>query len=88
MDEEFEVLLEYVEHRFLNKIVMGLEVTWKEKRGQKIKEYIKKKMQDWEIKATLCMEKITWGWHPMYHIFCIVLLLQSVLPPFLWAHNK
>jgi hypothetical protein len=28
------------------------------------------------------------GWHPMYHIFCGVLLLHSVLPPFPWTHNK
>lgn len=46
MDENFEALLEYVKYRFLDKIILGLETTWKEKRAQKIKEYIKKKMQD------------------------------------------
>jgi len=56
MDQEFQALLEYVEHRVLGKVVMGLEVTWKEKMAQKIKEYIKKKMQDWEVKVALCME--------------------------------
>jgi hypothetical protein len=32
VDEKFEVLLEYVEHQLLGKVVMGLEVTWKEKK--------------------------------------------------------
>jgi len=52
MDEEFKVLLEYVEHRLLGKIVMGLEVIWKEIRPQKIDEYVKKKMQYWEANMT------------------------------------
>ncbi len=59
MDEEFKVLLEYVEHWFLSKIVMGLEVTWKEIRPQKIDEYVKKKMQDWEANTAPQMEHIT-----------------------------
>ncbi len=41
VDQEFQALLEYVEHQFLCKVVMGLEITWKEKGAQKIKEYIK-----------------------------------------------
>ncbi len=56
MDEKFELMLEYVEHQLLNKIVMGLKATKKERRAQKMKEYEKKKMQDWEAKATPCME--------------------------------
>jgi hypothetical protein len=52
MDEKFKVLLEYVEHRLLGKIVMGLKVIWKEIRPQKIDEYVKKKMQDWEANMT------------------------------------
>jgi hypothetical protein len=43
VDEEFKVLLEYVEHQFIGKIVMGLKVTWKEIRPQKFDEYVKKK---------------------------------------------
>jgi hypothetical protein len=45
-------------------------------------------MQDWEAKATPYMEQITLRWHPMYHIFYDVPLLQNVLLPFPWAHNK
>jgi hypothetical protein len=45
-------------------------------------------MQDWEIMVTPCMEQITWEWHLMYHVFWNVSLLQSVLPPFPWTHNK
>ncbi len=59
MDEKFKVLLEYVEHWFLGKIVVGLEVTWKEIRLQKFDEYVKKKMQDWEANTTPQMEQIT-----------------------------
>ncbi len=59
MDEEFKVLLEYVEHWLLGKIVMGLEVTWKEIRPQKFDEYVKKKMQDWEANTAPQMEHIT-----------------------------
>ncbi len=59
VDEEFKVLLEYVEHQFLGKIVVGLKVTWKEIRLQKIDEYVKKKMQDWEANTVLQMEQIT-----------------------------
>jgi hypothetical protein len=88
MDEEFKMLLEYVEHRLLGKIVMGLEITWKEIRLQKIDEYVKKKIQDWEANMTPQMEQITWEWHPMYHVFYNISLLQSVLPPFPWTHNK
>ncbi len=56
VDEKFELMLEYVEHQLLSKIVMGLKATKKERRAQKMKEYEKKKMQDWEAKATPCME--------------------------------
>ncbi len=59
MDEEFKVFLEYVEHWFLGKIVMGLELTCKEIRPQKIDEYVKKKMQDWEANTAPQMEQIT-----------------------------
>jgi hypothetical protein len=31
MDEEFEALIEYVEHKLLVKTIMGLEVPWKDK---------------------------------------------------------
>jgi hypothetical protein len=59
VDEEFKVLLEYVEHQLLGKLVMGLEVIWKEIRPQKIDEYVKKKMQDWEANIAPQMEQIT-----------------------------
>lgn len=38
--------------------------------------------------ATPRMQQITSRWHTMYHNFCGVPLLQSVLPPLPWAHNK
>jgi hypothetical protein len=40
VDEEFETLLEYVEHQLLSKVVMGLETTWKESKAQTINEYV------------------------------------------------
>jgi hypothetical protein len=40
LDEEFEMLLKYVEHQLLGKVVMGLKEIWKEKRAQKINEYV------------------------------------------------
>jgi hypothetical protein len=90
MDEEFKLLLEYVdhEHQLLGKVVMGLKTTWKERRAQKIDEYVKKKIQDWEVSVALHMEQITYRWHLMYHILCDVPLLHNVLPPFPWTHNK
>jgi hypothetical protein len=44
-------------------------------------------MVDWEHTITLCMEQITWGWHPMHHILTTPLPF-NVLPPFPWTHNK
>jgi hypothetical protein len=58
VDEKLEELLKYFKHRFLNKVVMGLKKTWKERRAQKIIEYIKKKMEDWEAKAALAWSRL------------------------------
>jgi hypothetical protein len=33
VDEEFQTLVEYVEHRFLVEMNMALDATWKEKKG-------------------------------------------------------
>lgn len=43
VDEEFETLLEYVEHQLLSKVIMGLEATYKVIMAQQIEEYVKKK---------------------------------------------
>jgi hypothetical protein len=40
VDEEFEALFEYVKHQLLGKVIMGLKTTWKERRAQKINEYV------------------------------------------------
>ncbi len=48
MDEEFQALVENVEHRLLVKVSMALDVTWKEKRAQKVEKCVKNKMLDWE----------------------------------------
>jgi len=60
----------------------------KDKRAQKVHEYVKKKMDNWEAQVAPCMEKITWGWHPMFHIFNIVSFLWTILLKFPWTHNK
>jgi hypothetical protein len=49
---------------------------------------VKKKMDKWEVQVALRMEKITWGWHPMFHIFNIVPFLRTILLQFPWTHNK
>jgi hypothetical protein len=59
---------------------MALDTIWKEKRTQKVEKYVKKKMQDWEALVAPHLERITWEWHPMFHIFTIVPLLPGVLP--------
>jgi hypothetical protein len=43
MDENFVTSIEYVEHSLLMKAIMGLKITWKEKKVQKIQEYVNKK---------------------------------------------
>jgi hypothetical protein len=59
MYEKFKALLEYVKHQLLGKVVVGLEAISKERRAQKIDEYVKKKMQYWEARAAPHMEQIT-----------------------------
>jgi hypothetical protein len=59
---------------------MALDVTWKEKRAQKVEKCVKNKMQDWEALVAPHLECIIWEWHPMFHIFTIVPLFQGVLP--------
>jgi hypothetical protein len=36
MDEEFQTLVEYVEHQLLVKASMALDATWKEKKPKKL----------------------------------------------------
>ncbi len=43
VDEEFQALVEYVEHQFLVKANVALYATWKEKKAQKVEEYFEKK---------------------------------------------
>jgi hypothetical protein len=88
MDKEFQALVEYVEHQFLIKVNMALDATWKGKKAQKVKKYVKKKMQDWEALVAFDLECITWGWHLMFQIFTTLPLLQGFLPYFPWMHNK
>jgi len=45
-------------------------------------------MAVWEQAIAPPMEHITWGWHPMYHIMTTIPLLQTILPPISWTHNK
>jgi hypothetical protein len=44
VDEEFQALVEYVKHQLLVKASMALDATWKEKKAQKVEEYVKEKM--------------------------------------------
>ncbi len=88
VDEKFQALIEYVKHQFLVKMNMALDATWKEKKAEKVEKYVEKKLQDWEALVTLCLECITWGWHPMFQIFTTVSILQGFLPYFPWMHNK
>ncbi len=78
MDEEFQALIKYVEHKLLVKKIMGLEIQWEDKRQQKVNEFVTKKMVVWEQAIAFHREHITWGWHPMYHIMTIVPLLQTI----------
>jgi uncharacterized protein YozE (UPF0346 family) len=48
MDEEFQALVEYVEHQFLFKVKMAFDAAWKEKKAHKVEKYMKNKMQDCE----------------------------------------
>lgn len=48
MDEEFQALIDYVEHKLLVKTIMGLKVQWKEKWQQTINEFVTKEMVVWE----------------------------------------
>ncbi len=46
MDEEFQALVEYVEHQLLVKANMALYATWGKKKAQKVEEYVKKKCKN------------------------------------------
>ncbi len=59
MDEEFQVVVEYVKHQFLVKMNMALVATWKEKKAHKVEKYVKNKMQDWETLVAICQKCIT-----------------------------
>ncbi len=52
----------------------------KKKKAQKVEEYVKEKMQDWEALDAPHLEHITWGWHLMFQIFTLVPSLQGLLP--------
>ncbi len=80
MDEEFQALVEYVEHQLLVKANMALYATWGKKKPQKVEEYVKKKMQEWEALVPPHLKHITWGWHLMFQILTIVPLLQGLFP--------
>jgi hypothetical protein len=58
MDEKFVASIEYVEHRLLMKAIMGLEATWKDKKVQKIQEYINKKRVGFEAFVPLTWSKL------------------------------
>jgi hypothetical protein len=87
MGEEFQALVEYVEHQLLVKASMAFDATWKKKRPKKLNSMLKK-MQDWEALVALHLKHITWGWHLMFQIFTTIPLLQGFLPQFPWTHNK
>jgi hypothetical protein len=75
MDEEFQALVEYVEHQFLFKVKMAFDAAWKEKKAHKVEKYMKNKMQDCEALVVFCLKCITWGWHPIFQIFTTIPLL-------------
>jgi hypothetical protein len=62
---------------------MGLEAIWKERRAQKIEEYIKKKMQDWEAKAAL-----TWSRLPKDAILCTTFFAVSRFYKVFFHHSR
>ncbi len=61
MDEEFQTMVEYVKDWLLVNVSMALDATWKFNKAQKVEEYVKNKMQDWEALVAPCLECITWG---------------------------
>jgi hypothetical protein len=58
---------------------MALDATWKEKKTQKVEEYVKKnKMQDWETLVAPHLKRITWGWQ-LKQSYCYKVLCHSSL---------
>jgi hypothetical protein len=45
--------------------------------------YVENKMQNIDQVVALEVERRKWGWHPLFHIFMTIPLLQGLTPPFL-----
>jgi hypothetical protein len=87
-NNEFKILVEYVEYKLFERNNKKLEAHWWEEREKNIVMYVENKMQDFDQVIILEVERRKWGWHPLFHIFTTIPLLRTLAPTFLWTHNN
>jgi hypothetical protein len=86
--DEFHTLVEYIEHKLLERNNKKLEAQWWEEREKRIVEYVDNKMHNFDIIVVLEMKQRKWKWHPLFHIFTTIFALKALAPNFLWTHSN
>jgi hypothetical protein len=81
--DEFHALIEYIEHKLLERNNMKLEAQWWEECEKRIVEYVNNKLHNFDVVVALEIEQRKWGWHPLFDIFIIVPTLRALALNFL-----
>jgi hypothetical protein len=87
-EDEFYTLVEYIEHKLLERNNKKLEAQWLEEYEKKIVEYVDNKMHNFDAVVALEIKQRKWRWHPLFDIFTTVLALKALAPNFLWTHSN
>jgi hypothetical protein len=87
-EDEFHALIEYIEHKLLEKNNKKLEAQWWEKCEKRIVEYVDNKMHNFDAIVAPEIERIKWGWHPLFYIFTTIPTLKALAPNFPWTHSN
>jgi hypothetical protein len=61
MDEEFLPLVEYIKYKFFKQDNHKLEARWAKEHVEKMADYIKRQMQDFDILHVIEVEERKWG---------------------------
>ncbi len=81
-------LVEYIEHKLLERYNKKLEAQWWEEHEKKILEYMDKKMHNFDAVVVLKVERRKWGWHQLFDIFTTILALKALTLTFPWTHSN
>lgn len=87
-DQEFMDLVTYVDYRQKCRAVEVMTNYMNDKRQKQIQDIVTAKLEAFEASVLPRMESLTWGWHPLFHIFTTCPQLQQVLPPYPWNHTR